>query len=515
MLINQSVRGLLIAAMLLFFVAFVGPTLRAETMYVYDRDSLVFLSTDVVEGQIVRSYKVNQVSLVDVKVTLVHKGGFNKGQTVVLSDSDNYRKPDKGDVNPQPFAAGDRLVLFVTRTMRTEFNLLPKEAVIYAPQPGGIMLVQGDHVFGFSQWSNPGPYVANVPAKPVKLFRLQLRDSLRNTKEWARLIEAKQAELDVPRLLKLLTRRFADRSPDRFGARDYFTEQICIRFANTHDLILLGQALPLAKGYFEASILQRGFGTPEGRDFLLSRVTDDKEPMPARLRYARALHNAGTVYRSTLTNIRAHSNGNVGEANEGNSGYITRIAKAASASGKHEELCASLVRCIDFFGQGIVQSKPAPLMVDLRGALAALKELYDTRPPQELQFAIEKATAWDKNAYDKLKSPCGAFISILRPVDPAKYTKPEKPSLIFEYEYTTLLLSRDTEVEPSVVLVHQKTKKRFVLPTELRVRGWSTGGGSNSVVLPNDLPKGRYHVFLQLSDGDKVTSTGHHFAADL
>src|SRR5262245_47244198 len=238
MSINQSVRGLMIAAMLLFFAAFAGPMLRAETMYVYDRDSLVFLSTDVVEGQIVRSYKANEVSLVDVKVTLVHKGGFKKGQTVVLADSDNYRKPDKGDANPQPFAAGDRLVLFVTRTMRTEFNLLPKEAVIYAPQPGGIMLVQGDRVLGFSQWSNPGPYVAKVSAKDkitLVQFRQKLRDSLHDTEEWARLIEAKRADLDVPRLLKLLTKRFADRSPDRFGARDYFTEQICIRFANTHD----------------------------------------------------------------------------------------------------------------------------------------------------------------------------------------------------------------------------------------------------------------------------------------
>lgn len=518
MSMNQSVRGPLIAAVLLFFAAFACPMLHAAILYVYDRDSLVYLSTDVVEGEIVRSYKANEVILVEVKVTLVHKGGFKKGQTVVLAHSDIYRKPQKGDVNPQPLAAGDRLVLFVSRAMPTEFNLLPKEAVMYAPLPGGIMLLQGDHVFGFSQWSNPGPYVVNVAAKEkitLVQFRQKLRDSLRNTEEWARLIEAKQAELDVPRLLKLLAKRLADRSRDTFGGRDYFAERICIRFANTHDLILLSQALPLAKGNYEAYTLQRGFGTPEGRDFLLARVTDAKEPMPARLRYARALHNAGTVYRSSLTDIRASSNRHVGEADEGNSGYITRIGKAAGASGKHEELCRSLVGCIDFFGQGIVQSKPAPLMVDLRGALAPLKELYDTRPSQELQFAIEKATAWDKTAYDKLKSPCGTFISILRAVDPARYTKPEKPSLIFEYEYTTGLLSREVEVQPSVVLVHQKTKKRFMLPTELRVRGWSTGGGSNSVVLPNDLPKGRYHVFFQLSDGDKVTSIGHHFAADL
>src|SRR5262249_55062742 len=85
MSMNQSVRGPLIAAVLLFFAAFACPMLHAAILYVYDRDSLVYLSTDVVEGEIVRSYKANEVILVEVKVTLVHKGGFKKGQTVVLA----------------------------------------------------------------------------------------------------------------------------------------------------------------------------------------------------------------------------------------------------------------------------------------------------------------------------------------------------------------------------------------------------------------------------------------------
>src|SRR5262249_21246163 len=161
------------------------------------------------------------------------------------------------------------------------------------------------------------------------------------------------------------------------------------------------------------------------------KVRDEKEPMPARLRYARALPNADSVYRSTLTEIRVNGHRHVGEADEGNSGYITRIAKAARATGKHEELCGSLVRCIDYFGQGSPQTPPAPMMADLIGSFAVLKELYETKPSQDLQFAIEKATARDRNAYAKLESPCGNFISILRAVDPAKYTKPEKRSLIF------------------------------------------------------------------------------------
>ena len=501
---NQSARWLLITASLLVFAAFPGLTLQAKMMYVYDLDSLIHLSTDVAEAEITRSYQANDIHLIDVKVTLVHKGGLKKGQTVAVAHTDGYQKPKKDDRNTLLLAVGDRLVLFVAGA---------KDAVIYHPLPGGMRLVQGDHVFSFSQWDNPGPYVANVETDPAKAkqltierFREKVRDSLRDTQEWARLVEAKQDKLDVPRLMKLL----ADRSQQSYGGRDYFTERICIRFAETHDLILLSEALPLAKEHHEISILQRGFATPHGRDYLLAKVNDVKEPAANRLRYSYAMREVGDVYASTFTEIRANGYRPVGEADEGNSGYITLIAKAANANRKDEALCGNLIRCI-----GIGQNRPAPLMADLRGAIAVLKELYDAKPSQNLRFAIEKAMADMPEAYEKLKSPCGTFISILRAVESAKYTMPEKRSLIFEYDYSSLLLSRDAEVQPSVVLVHQGTQKRHVFPSQLKIRGRQTGGESNAVELPKDLPAGRYHVFFELSDGDKVISTGHYVAADL
>jgi hypothetical protein len=510
---HMRTRWPLIATFLLVFVTCPVQMLQAKTLYVYDRDSLAYLSTDVAEAEIIRSYQSNDINLIDVKVTLVHKGGLKKGQTVVVAHTDGYRKPKKDDRNPQPLAVGDRLVLFAVRAKPTEFNRIPEDAVIFSPLPGGMRLVQEGYVFGFSQWDNPGPYVANVPSDPAKAklltvehFREKVGDSLRDTEQWARLVEAKQDQLDVPRLMKLL----ADRSQQTYGSRDYFTERICIRFANTHDLILLSQALPLAKEHHEVSILQRGFGTPHGRDYLLAKVNDAKEPMANRLRYSYAMHEVGNVYGSTFTEIGANGYRPVGEAGEGNSGYITRIAKAANANRKDEALCGSLIRCIR-----IGQNTPAPLMADLGGAIAVLKELYDAKPSQNLRFAVEMAMAGMPEAYEKLKSPCGTFVSILRHVETANYTKPEKRSLIFAYEYTTLLLSEDTEVQPSIVMIHQGTQKRYVLPSQLRIRGRLTGGGSNSVELSKDLPAGRYHVFFQLSDEGKVISTGHYFAADL
>jgi hypothetical protein len=481
----------------------------------------------VAEVEITRGLRPHEIDSIEVRVTLVHKGGFKKGQVVTVANTYIYRTPEKRGLNSAPLAVGDRLALFVVRAKPTRSLPNPDDAAIYKPLGGGMRLIQHDYVFDFFQRSNPGPYVASVgpysskgQLLTVERFREQVRDSLSKTEDWARLVEARLDNLNVARMITFLGYRAAQPYIDR----DCFSERICLRFAESHDVDLLSRALLVTQKYDETSILQRGFGTAKGRDYLLAKITDEKEPMAARLRYVTALEGAGEVYRSTFTDIGTHGWSIVGKADEGNSGYLIRIAKAALATRKHEELCGSLVRCLDFFGQGIVQNKPAPMMADLRGALATLKEFYDAKPSESLQFAIEKVTAFVPDAYEKLKSPCGPFISILRPADATRYTKPEKPSLIFEYEYKTAVSGREAEAQLSVVLVHQGTKKRYVLPTGLQSRGWSMGvqnqgwstaAGSNSVELPTDLPPGRYRVSYQLSDGDKVISTGHYFVADL
>jgi hypothetical protein len=506
----------LVKAAAFLFAACSCLLLRAMTLDLYDLDSMVHLSTDVVEGEISRSYTAHDLELVEFKVTLSHKGSVKPGECVAVAETDFYRKPDANDMNPKCLAIGDRLALFLVRRKPDLFTRIPEKAVIYMPLPGGVRLLAGDQFLAFSQPMNPGPYEACMPpadAQPKALtvaqFRGSVRDSLRHTQALARLVDATEENLDVPRLLQLL----ADRSELTEGTRDYFTERICRRLANRHDPALLSRALPLAKTYNKMMILNHGFGTPQGRDYLLAKVLDETEPLPVRLRHANALFQADDVYRTTLT-ISSNSLETVGEADAGNSGYLTRIAKAACATEKHEELSGTLIRCLDYFGRGIVQNKPAPLMVDLRDAFAVLKDFYETKPTEELQFAIEQATAIDRGAYEKLKAPCGTFISILRPVDTNHYARPGPRSLFFEYEYASLS-DRENRAQLAVVLSNQQTHKKVVLQTPLQVVGRSGCSGSNSVVLPTDLPAGRYRVFLQLGEGDKVISTGHFFSADL
>jgi hypothetical protein len=531
---KQDTHWIRIAAIVMLFAAFPAQHLRAATLHVYDLDSLIYLSAYIVEGEIVRSYSAHQHDLVDIKISVVHKGELKSGRTVVVAHTDYYRKPkddsfrnyqpDDSFRNYQPLAVGDRLVFFVVRGKRGDFFPIPDDAVIYVPLSGGVMLTVGEGVVGFAQRDSRGPYVANVPRendkiKPLTLehFRRQIRGGIQFVGEAAPILDAKKEMLDVRRLFKLLEERNNVKfmAPAAFSGRDHLAERACSRLTELEDPVVLATALPLVKDRYANWILQHGFGFPQGRDFLLGKVMDEKEAMESRLRHARALSNAGAVYCSKRTEITAHSHRDVGNADVGNSGYLTRIASAGLAQVKHEPLCRSLVSCVGWYGQGIVQNKPAPMMDDLRGALAVLKDIYDRKPSQELQFAVEIATVRVPDAYEKLQSPCGAVVSILRAADPTRYTRPEHRSLVFEYEYATVSIPREVELRPSVVLENEETKRKIVLPSSVQIRGWSMGGGSNSVVLPRDLPTGRYRVYFQFTDEDKVTSTGHYFTADL
>ena len=490
--------GPLTAAWLVVFVGWPTPFVQADHLDVYDLDSLAYLSPDVVETQIVQSDKANHGGLTKVKITKVHKGKLKEGQVLAVYFGSFAISPE----------AADRLVLFGRN--KDDFTI---------QDGGGLRLIRGEHVFSFHQPSNPGSYVpfefpfASDKKQTVVEFRKLLENTLAKTAQWAGLLEAKQDQLDTAALMKLLAERsklWANRSWDNGTGstdgsnRDHIAELICARLANSHDPDLLSRALPLAGGYHEHSILDQGFGTPRGRDYLLAKVTDAKEPMEKRLRYTRAMRNAGEIYTSMYNEIGSGGCRPVVGTNEGTSAYHTRIARAAFDNRDQVELCDGLVDCLYYYG------------CSDSGALAVLKEIYDKKPAESTQFAIEttaaRAERSDPTAYAKLNSPCGKFISILtRP----NYVKSKERRLNFNYAYVSMLPDKGAKLCPSVVLVHQGTQQRIVFSSECRFPPTTSGTGGDSIVLPQDLPAGTYHVFYQLSEGEKVISTGHFLTAEL
>jgi hypothetical protein len=361
---------------------------------------------------------------------------------------------------------------------------------------------------------NPGPYVSDRPAGPKekplapKQFRRQVGESVRWTATLAREFATKKGADDAPWLLNFLVKR------SKTVGRDQLAELACERLAALHDPALLTQAMPLARRHGQRALM-RGLGTPKCRDFLLAKVTDEKEPMERRLAYANILAKAGELDFINFTEIMS-SWRPVSEEDEGTSGYLARIARAAHDCRRHEELCLALVACIDRFGIWIVQVGGPQTRADLRGALAELRRLYEATGSGPVRFAVEVATAHaDRKAYDRLKSPCGLLPSIVRPADAEKYAKPVERSLIFAYSYDTTLLAEGAELRPVVVLVHQASRQRHALPSGVTLQRGSNGGGPGAVILPKDLPRGRYRVFFEITKGEKVVSTSHSCEVDL
>lgn len=402
---SVACRGWLVAAL---FFAMGSAQVRAKNLDVFELDSLVYLATAVVEGEISSNYVAHGQQLVDFNISLALKGDFKPGQHVAVGTADDYRKANSDDLNWRELAVGDRLAFFLVRMTSEGLSAdISTNAVIYRPVPGGARLLDGERVLAFFQEDNPGPYVARSPAangRPVPTlaqFRDDVRASLRRTPELAQLVTAGPDKQDVPRLLQLLTKR-TQRSE---WLRDYFSEQICDRLAQRRAFAALGEALALARTYKEFELLRFGFATPEGRDFLLAKVQDETEPLPSRLRHAEAMFEAGFSYRVKIEKISSNEWDNVGEVDAGNSGYLTRIAKAARATEKHSALCLQLLEWLAWVGNSIAQDTAGEQRKDFLGALAVLKEFRAAQPAADIRAALEKVLALEPNASAKTHAP--------------------------------------------------------------------------------------------------------------
>jgi len=507
--------ALIICLLSLFAVA------QAMNLYSYDLDSLVYMSSDIVEGTLVRKYQEHDLHLTEIKVTAVQKGQFAPGQSVALTALDEYQVPDEAKEGPfgnafRSLQVGDTFFFFLVRAKKTFLWEIPDDAVIYWTVPSGLKLVRDNKVYGFAQYRNPGPYVAVIPDSPEKKsptpeeFRAQIRASIPKTDAIAAQLKQSATSEDVPKLMQLLLERA---QTDGIRHRDVIAEAACTNLANLHDPEPLFAALSLERSFMCRQLLAEGLRTPAGREALLKRIGNDRESLVKRIGYAYLLTDVGGVYHQTYTNI---SDGRVtGTPRDNNAEYLTRIARLTRENRQHEELCLALLNSLDFLFRSTASLKEEAILGDIQTALAVLKTLYGDTTSEQVKFQLEVAiNNGSRTAYGQLDSPCGPVISRITLPDPNRYSKPAERSLIFEYTIYVL----DTPVDaPSIILVNQDTHKSLSIPAEIpfKSEGGYNIGGSNSVRLPDDLPHGRYRIYLQFTRGEKVVSVGHYAEATL
>jgi hypothetical protein len=500
----------------------------AYSVAYYDLDSLVYLSEGIVLGRIGNTDMATGFDVTELKVDSVYMGRHKKGDTIKITGLYAFRKPAArlSDLNSVSLDKDDQVIVFLDyitpKSIRPD--LRTRGDTEYRLVGCGIRAVVDGKVMRFYQRGNPGPYVlergGHSDERPQTLdeFAGKVLETIPRMKDFADRLDAATASKDAKWFLQTLRERAG--LADAEGRRGHYTDHLAniaaIRLADLHNPEILDQALQY--GTWQTYTIAAGFGTPAGRDYLLNGIRDTKAPQKRRLRLADVLMHADYIYRSRSENVQTNSHERVGKPGTNNDDYITRIARLAAENITNEQLCLKLVQTIDFFGRVIVQTADRDSRADCEHALAVLRQAYKECDSEVLHSAIEMATGhFSRKLYDKLGSRCGPIISRLYYADPKKYAPPKEMSLIFQFEY--LVLSKGGYAT-AVVLLNQETGKRYLLPAKMRpIFGYSSpgmsGGGSGSVVLPNALAKGKYRVYFQFTEDDRVVSTGHYFEIDL
>jgi len=490
---------------------FTADSVRAMNFDHYDLDSLVYMSSEIVEAKLMRFYKEHNLDLAEIKVTAVHKGAFEPGQSVAIAALNFYMIPDdKMEFNLNPLRIGDTFFFFLARAEKRFLWDIPDGAAIYWTTPSGLKLIRENKVIGFAQLSNPGPYEALLPKSHFNLtsptpeeYREQIHTSIGNSFGLSEQLKKPATRADAPKLMRMLRLRMQNH--DRW-LRDAIAEDICTQLANLHDPEILLKAIAFTSRSNSQAILGRGLGTPAGRDALLKELGNEKEPLEKRKEYTYLLQEVGAIYHQTGATFTGKPLGS-------NAEYLTRIARMTFENRKHEELCISLLENLDFLFRTINQVKEEAILTDVHTALPVLKTLYDDTPSEQMKYQVEVTiNDGSHEAYLQLNSPCGPAISILTIPAPGKYTKPAERSLAIEYSVSFIDKPVDT---PTIVLVNQETGKFWIIPSKIPYYNLGNSSGGHSVSLPPDLPHGRYRIYLQFSRGDTIVGKSHYAETEL
>ena len=512
----------LLVATFAFALALLPRAGNAMRLDCYGLDSLCYMAQQIVEGRLGKSYTLDHLDVTEVTITSVHKGTLTVGDTVKFTELFLYRQPEPRGVpgNTVGLEPGEQAILFLARATRElSFFNLPADQPVYVPIRSGVKLVRDGKVFGSCQYSPPGPYVledegrAAGSAPTLEAFRQQLKETIQRMNELAAQFAAAREAADGQWLLEMLRRRASDQAPGY--VRDHIAEVACDGLANLRDPELLDQALQLSPLYWHESFsLRRGFGTQGGREYILHTIADPAVPIARKLPLARAIQEAGWVYRSWL-DVPALAP-NPGPSGPDNGRYIARIAELVVANRDNEELSSILVQDINYFARGIVQGEKDATYTDLIEALKLLEQTYRASQSERLRFEIEDATAnGDRASYDRLGSPCGPVISILSQPPPGQFAASPEPCVHFGYSYRVL---DKGYYQAAVVLQNQKSGEKHVIAVPVTVHGETPGSGEAGgcrVALPPALAHGRYRAYLQFTRDNRVVSAGHYCEVDL
>lgn len=507
--------------MILLLIALLPARLPAMNMPVYDLNSKIYLSTDIVLVQISTDEAKHKIAT--VQETLM--GALPVGTR--LDQIDGYLSFfDK--IN-----SGDRLILFLDSRPRTlDFFYKEFEKAPYAIVPSGVELVDPfGHVHSYFQPMNPGGYFpvgypwfrSKKPLTEEDALKFPtLNEEKQRIVEAIRSVEPAHAILghestvqDVPRLLHLVDTTSSDTSDCAIrtatAIRDDAIEHI--KHRNDPDLLLRAETLAGASERMNSAL---GFFSPThevGRSkeatqafreqraqFLLNALADKHRPVDIRrtaLNFLLINSAWGHPYSGAAKVLPIDAPALASIAPR-----IVEVARSVfSDPGDDPVLRGMCLRFLDL-------NEPANV------ALAT--KIYKAAKSDALRFEIEDALLHKSDQlFLDLAPPSREAASIVgiepRPsCAPAVLPEPMFFGLYRQHGYHSETFQRRTDVDESTVLIDRRTGKTFVV----KEAGYGsssegTGWGQFGIQKLDEIPTGEYSIEIQFSRNGKPIGHGY------
>jgi hypothetical protein len=290
--------------------------------------------------------------------------------------------------------------------------------------------------------------------------------------------------------------------------RDAIAVTVCTRLAETKDLASMDTALGLARGRLAFQLLARGFISPEGRAYLIARLSDPKLSASDRGLYCGALVECMTDYPYSAVE---------GER------FLQQIAGRAVdfAKGGDEQNSAALIEHLrvaaDLDEQEVRGSAPIRSSVepDLVAALNLVKQAYDDMTSTKVKYAIDRALLASRLALG-FRAPVGLVTSLVTIPVPGPRSAPFPAGhivLACSYDSSRSLSGRHLDAD--FVFEQVETHATFLTPVRTTINAGGQGWFSDSVALPANLAPGRYRIFVRIEAPGDFVSEGHGVEIDL
>ncbi|HET6251824.1 MAG TPA: hypothetical protein VFE47_29335 [Tepidisphaeraceae bacterium] len=161
---------------------------HAAQMFRFDLQSLAYMSTAVIEGDVTDAQTVHWVDKLTIKITKVYAGDYKTGDTAVVGLS-AYAKVGKDAQATEKFGTGDHLVLFIEPVTQQSWR---DDAVPYWPVASGLKLIVDGKVTGVEQTSNPGAYENTVDEGNAADYPQKVADAVKWAAEFHKAIKEKK-----------------------------------------------------------------------------------------------------------------------------------------------------------------------------------------------------------------------------------------------------------------------------------------------------------------------------------